>query len=349
MQKNKSTYRRLLPVWFAVLTFIFTELAAAFPAMTEKIYSEKIYIVIASVLSRISSVFPFSLDDIFYLFLIAGFFVLTGLLIFRKIKVKKYFLVLLNSLALVYTLFYWLWGFNYFREHLNERLQIPEQSASTEKFRAALDHLIKSANSYYPDTFKIRRHEIDSLIEDGYRELSSFLDIDYPQGIRRPKNITFSKMFASAGISGYFGPFFNEIHLNKYLLPVELPWTMAHEKSHQFGITSEAEANFYAWFVCNSSSSKQVRYAGNLNVLFYFLYDARKLSDYRFVLAKLDKGVREDMDKIIDHWAGMRNESMERAASKANDTYLKTNKVEKGIDDYDGVVKYVTEYLTLKK
>ncbi len=346
MQKNKSTFRKLLPVWFAILTFGLTELAAAFPAMTEKIYSEKIYVVIASLLSRLSSVFPFSLDDIFYISLIAGFLVLTGILTFRKIKTERYFLFLFNSLALVYSLFYWLWGFNYFREHLNERLNITEQKASTEKFRAALDYLINSTNSNYQDSFNLSESKIDSLIEDGYKDRSSFLGIDYPQGTRRPKTITFSKLFASAGISGYFGPFFNEIHINKYLLPVELPWTMAHEKSHQFGITSEAEANFYAWFVCNSSSSKQIRYAGNLNVLFYFLYDARKLSDYRSVLTKLDKGVREDMDEIIDHWAKMRNKSMERAASKANDTYLKTNKVEKGIDDYDGVVKYVTDYLT---
>ncbi len=349
MQNFKGIPVKFVPVWIAVFTFGLTELAAAYPEVTEKVYSKGIYIFISSLLSRFSSLFPFSLDDLFYVFLITGFVILTVFLFLRKTGFRRYTLTVLNSLAVVYTLFYWLWGFNYFREQLNDRLLIPEQKASTEKFRTALDILISSANSYCVDSFSLKKGEIDVLIEKSYKELSPFLDIKYPQGVRRPKNITFGKLFASAGISGYFGPFFNEIHINRYLLPVELPWTMAHEKSHQFGVTSEAEANFYAWFVCNNSTDRQIKYAGNLNVLFYFLYEAKKLSGYGAVLAKLDKRVRADMNKIIDHWTEMRNESVEKAASKANDTYLKTNKVKKGIDDYDGVVKYVTEYLLSKK
>ncbi|MBT6004138.1 MAG: hypothetical protein HOG79_00345, partial [Prolixibacteraceae bacterium] len=32
-----------------------------------------------------------------------------------------------------------------------------------------------------------------------------------------------------------------------------------------------------------------------------------------------------------------------KVASKVNDTYLKTNKIEKGIEDYYGVVKHVMD------
>ena len=337
-----------MPVLLAIFTFGLAEMAANSPATTETIYSKGVYPFIAPVLSRISTVFPFSLDDLFYIFLILGFSTLTVFFILRKTGIKRYLLILLNTLSVVYILFYWLWGFNYFREHLNTRLNIPEQKASTEKFRSALDILINSVNANYVDTFSLKKNDINSLIEESYKDLSHFLDIGYPQGVRRPKNITFSKLFAKATISGYFGPFFNEIHINKYLLPVEYPWTLAHEKSHQFGITSEAEANFYAWLVCNNSSDKQIRYAGNLNLLFYFLYDASKLSDYPDIVNSLDDGVRNDIKKIIAHWSTLRNRHIEKVAEKANDTYLKTNKVEKGIDDYDGVVKFVTEYLSMK-
>jgi hypothetical protein len=348
MIRERGTLK-FLPVMFAVLTFALTEFAAAFPASTEKIYSRGIYPVIASVLSPVSNLLPFSVDDIFYISLIFAFVLFTILVILRKISIKKYLLMLINTIAVVYTAFYWLWGFNYFRDDLYQRLKLREQKASTENFREALDFIIAEANNNNVDTFTLSKKEINTLIERSYKDMSPFLNINYPQGKREPKVITFSMLFAKATISGYFGPFFNEIHINKYLLPVEYPWTLAHEKAHQFGVTSEAEANFYAWLTCSNSTDKQIKYTGSLNLLFYFLYEAKKLPDYSDIVSKLDKGVRNDITKIIEHWSGLRDKKIEEVAEKANDTYLKTNKVEKGIEDYDGVVKYVTDYLTQKK
>lgn len=40
----------------------------------------------------------------------------------------------------------------------------------------------------------------------------------------------------------------------------------------------------------------------------------------------------------------LRNEKVDKVATKVNDTYLKTNKVEKGIEDYKGVVKYAMDF-----
>ena len=40
----------------------------------------------------------------------------------------------------------------------------------------------------------------------------------------------------------------------------------------------------------------------------------------------------------------LRNEKMDKAASRINDAYLKTNKVEEGIKDYRGVVRHVMNF-----
>jgi hypothetical protein len=40
----------------------------------------------------------------------------------------------------------------------------------------------------------------------------------------------------------------------------------------------------------------------------------------------------------------MRNEKVDEIASKVNDAYLKSNKIEKGIEDYTGVVKFVMDF-----
>ncbi len=349
MSRLKQLSKKLLPVWLAVITFILTELAAANSNITEKIYSKGLYPIIASLLSRVSNIITFSIDDTLYIGLTLFIITLVVLLIFRRVNPGKFSLLLINTLTTLYISFYWLWGFNYFRVEINQRLNIPKQKPSAESFTYALDYLISSANSYRPDTFDISCADINILVEESYKEQSGFLNIDYPQGIRSPKPITFSRFFAKAAISGYYGPFFSEVHINSFLLPVEYPWTLAHEKAHQLGITSEAEANFYAWYVCNSSKNQQIKYAANLNALFYFLYEAKKMSGYKTTFSRIDKEVVSDMKQVINHWQTLRNTAVEKAASKANDTYLKTNKVKKGVDDYDGVVRYITEFLLMKK
>jgi len=58
----------------------------------------------------------------------------------------------------------------------------------------------------------------------------------------------------------------------------------------------------------------------------------------------LDKNAKSDYLRIREHWMKLRNEKVDKVASKVNDSYLKTNKVEKGIEDYKGVVKFVMDY-----
>jgi len=333
----------VLPV-LAVFTFVLTELAARHPASVEAVYTHKIYPVVASTFSVISSLIPFSLTDLFYSFLIVFFIFLIALLIFKKIKWKSAGKIVLNTLAAVYISFYLLWGFNYYRNDVSQRLKISEQTANSKQFLDVLEHLITQLNDSYTEFDNFDEETADSLVEASYRELAPMLNIPYPAGKRRAKNIIFSRFFAGAGISGYFGPFFNEIHINKHLLPVEYPFILAHEKAHQFGVTSEAEASFYAWLVCTNSPSKQLRYSANLYVFRYFLYHGMHLEQLSEITSQLDVQVKTDFQKIREHWMELRNEKIDHAASKMNDAYLKNNKVEKGIEDYHGVVKHVMDF-----
>ena len=347
MTTKASKY--LFPKWLiapllALITFLLTKVLVAHPEITEKIYSEKIYPAIAGLLSRVSFFIPFSLDDLFYILLILSGILIVVLLIMRRITGKKAGKIVLNVLAAAYIAFYLFWGFNYFRPDVNIRLNLPEQKADTTEFIPVLKALIAQTNASYCSFDDFDKHKIDSLVEASYRKLAPMLRIKYPNGKRRPKKISFSHFFAQAGISGYYGPFFSEIQVNSNNLPVEYPFVLAHEKAHQFGITSEAEANFYAWLVCTQSNSKQLRYSANLAVLRFFLYQGFRLKQYPKIVKQLDKPVREDFKRIREHWAKLRNAKVDRVATKVNDTYLKTNKVKKGIEDYTGVVQYVMDF-----
>ena len=332
-----------LPI-IACTVFGLTWLANRFPEITENWYAQNIYPVIAKIISAATSLISFSIDDIFYIILILTLISLVFLLISKKISLKTAGKIILNGVATVYILFYVLWGFNYFREDLNSRLQIFEQQPNNEAFIKELKNIIECTNNSYCTFERIDKRQVDLDIEESYKKLAPALKLKYPAGKRTDKKITFSSFFAMAGISGYYGPFFNEVHVNKKVLPVEYPFVLAHEKAHQFGITSEAEANFYAWLVCTKSKSKQLQYSANLHILRFFIHQSYQLKEYPEIISKPDKNVKNDFLRIRENWMNLRNERVDKVASKVNDTYLKTNKVKKGIEDYKGVVKYVMDY-----
>ncbi len=328
----------------ALMVFGLIRILTHYPLIVEQYYSQGIYPVLASIISFISKWVPFSLDDLFYFLLILTGVTIIILLILRKISWKKSGFIVLNVLAAGYLLFYLLWGFNYFRAGINARLDIEPRTSGSEEFMKVFSSLAEAANNSYTAFEDFDKTKVVRLVEDSYRQLAPVLKLDYPAGTRRAKNITLSGFFAQAGISGYFGPFFNEVHINSKLLPVEYPFVLAHEKAHQFGVTSEAEANFYAWLVCLKSSSKQLQYSASLMALRYFINHGYGQQGFNEVISSLDERVIKDIRRIREHWMNLRNNKVEAVAARVNDAYLKTNQVEKGIQDYTGVVKHIMEF-----
>ncbi len=300
--------------------------------------------VFAFCLSFLNKWISFSLDDAFYILLALFLVTLLLLVVFRKIKIGRFFLLLVQTLALVYVL--WFWGFNYYRNGINERLQISQSKPDTIQFVKVFSKLIAQTNESYCSYDNINYKTIDSLVEASYKQNALFLGLNYPQGFRRMKPITFSSFFAKASIAGYYGPFFSEVHLNDSLLKIEYPQVLAHEFAHQFGITSEAEANFYSWLVCSRSESKQLRYSAGISTIGYFLSQSRRLHSFPDLIHQIDKPVIDDIRKIQKHWEKLQNKNIDKVAGKVNDVYLKTNKITKGIQDYFGIVQFVMDFET---
>ena len=270
-----------IPFILAALVFISVGVAVRNPKRLEYYYSKGIYPRIADLFSGMSSLVPFSLWDIFWIVVIAGIITCIFLALFRKAKWGWLVLRIAQSMALLYAFFYLVWGFNYFRPKLETRIGWQKPKTDEAVFRSILDSMIVHANASCIPVSPADYPVIDQLIEDSYRSNSTRLGINYPNGSRHPKTMLFSSFFAKSGVSGYFGPFFNEVHLNYYLLPMEYPYVLAHEKAHQFGITNEAEANLAAFIVCTTSNDQRLQYSGYVNLLVYFLSDAAGLKDAR--------------------------------------------------------------------
>ena len=207
-----------------------------------------------------------------------------------------------------------------------------------------LDTLINQTNHNYISFTSDGYAEFNTLIEESYLKNAYELGISYPNGTRRPKTMIFSSFFAKVGVSGYFGPFFNEIHLNSYNLPMDYPFVLAHEKAHQFGFTSESEANLVAFVICTKSEDQRVRYSGYQSLLLYFLRDASRMKDYKEFISKIDTVVINDFHIRQKYYQGLENKKLSKVQTKANDIYLKANKVDKGVKNYNQVVSLVTAW-----
>jgi hypothetical protein len=261
--------------------------------------------------------------------------------IFRKIRFGWFLLKTLQLIAILYSVFYISWGFNYFRPNIEKRLNWESAKTDTIFFQSILDTIITETNKNYITVSSKDYPMFDLLIEDSYKRNSKELGINYPNGVRRPKTMLFSSFFSKVGVSGYFGPFFNEIHINNYLLPMDYPAVLAHEKAHQFGFTSESEANFAAFVICTKSADQRLRYSGYQSLLMYFLKDASKLKTYHDYISKIDKRVISDLRYRRKYYMDLENRKLSDMQTSANDIYLKVNKIEKGVMNYNQVVNLV--------
>jgi hypothetical protein len=340
----KAILLNLLPFILSGAIFLSIKLAVRRPEFVEHYYSKGIYPFIARFFSFLSSFIPFSLWDVFWiLFLLL---IISGLILvlFRRINAGWFILRTLQTIALLYSLFYLVWGYNYFRPAISIRIGWESPKADEMNFRSVLDSIIIETNhNYFPDASSDYA-KIDTLVEESYRNNSRVLGISYPNGSRRPKTMLFSTLFAKVGVNGYFGPYFNEIHMNYFLLPVDYPFSLAHEKAHQFGFASEAEANLAAFVVCVTSSDQSLRYSGYQTLLLYFLSDATRLDDYKKYLDKIDKNVLKDLQYRQKYYLSLQNKKLSEMQSKVNNAYLKVNRIEKGVKNYNQVVSLVISW-----
>lgn len=327
-----------LPFLSALIILTVVKLSIMYPGEVDEYYSRGIYPVIAGIISRLSSFIKYSLWDIFWIFL--SLFVLTGLVLvfLRRIKPGKYLLRFAQMLCILYSLFYLTWGFNYFRSDIKTRLGWSSAGSGEESFRSVLDSLIVSANRTFINISPSEYREIDEALERSYSRCADILALNYPNGRRPPKTILVSSYFAKSGVSGYFGPFFNEVHINHYQLPVDYPFVVAHEKAHQFGLANEAEANLAAFIICTNSDDRRLQYSGYMHLLIYFLNDARDIPGYQTFTGKIDKQVMEDILNREKYYDKLRNRKLDEIQTAANDVYLKTQNITKGVKNYNKVV-----------
>ena len=323
------------------------------PSLGE-VYAQSVYPVISHILSSFSKLIPFAIGDLFIFLSVLG--LLFNPIRARYIQKKKWKQILLNEmeyLLWIYAWFYLAWGLNYSQKNFYQRTEIPYTAYTPEIFQEFVDDYITQLNRSYTPVNSINQDLIREETVRIYHQLSDSLGVNRPPHEHpRVKTMLFTPFISMVGVTGSMGPFFCEFTLNGDLLPVNYPATYAHELAHLLGITSEAEANFYAYQICTRSEAMGIRFSGYFSILGHVLGNAQRLlpeEEY----TRLFKRVRPEIIELAKnnqaYWAAKYSPVVGAVQDWIYDLYLKGNKIESGRQNYSEVVGLLISYQEWKK
>lgn len=333
-----SVMRKSDFIGLALLGFV---IGCRYSAPVADFYAQKCYPVLSTVLSRVVSACPVSLEEVVVVgFIVAFLVVLLGSL-FRRKGFFHWFGRTARVAMWLVVWFYLGWGNNYFRTPLYARMGIERASFDKAEFDRFLARYTNALNDVAGSAVPVDR----STLEDDVRAFYSEKVVGYGYAPihhwQRVKDPLLNPLYSSVRVLGFMGPFFCETQLNRDLLENEYPFTLAHEMAHLAGVTSEAEANWWAYAYCRQASSSFVRYSGYLGLLPYVASNAAALlpeEEYDAWAHRLEPVVKADYAAARDYWDGKKVKVVDDLQRWVMDLYLKSNHVPEGARDYAGVV-----------
>lgn len=305
------------------------------------------YLKFQSTYIKIFNVFPFSVGDFLYLISpLSLIFYLIRLCIYIRKKrlywIKKSLKSLLLFCNVFIFCFYWFFGFLYYDTQLKRALSITTISMNELKLLAT-KYLIKTKELSYKTSISNIENQQNSLNDAVVLFKDSIVNLKI-KSTKNVKKSMYSNALSYLGVAGYYNPFTAETQYNCNIPAHNIPFTLAHEKSHQLGFASENEANFIGFLIAKKSKDRSVQYSANFMALKYLLsqiYDKDSLfvknciSNYSKKM-KIDRAIEKQYFK---EYQG----KLTSVFSQVNDFYLKLNN-QKGIESYNEFVTLLVYY-----
>ncbi|MCR4765377.1 MAG: DUF3810 domain-containing protein [Bacteroidaceae bacterium] len=336
-KKEHITWRR----WVLGLLLVATVTVMLVPG-GNALYANHIYPVVGTVLSNLSSWIPFAVGDLFVMVSLAGVVLYPIFaLLHPKKKFRKACGQVVEYLLWLFVWFYWAWGLNYGQPNYYERTGTRPVAPDEQMFKAFAHRYVEALNSNYT--------EVDVKDEDLVR--SNVMAAYKLQGLNRihcvsphVKTMLYTPLASMVGVTGSMSPWLGEFTLNGDVQAHRFAATYAHEYAHLHGITSEGEANFYAYLATTQSTDKGIRFSGYYSILGYVLNSAAMMlnsNDYQVLYEKVRPEIKELMASDRAFWQERYSESFGRVQNYLYNLYLKYNKVEGGTKSYAEVVALI--------
>lgn len=210
---------------------------------------------------------PFSVGDLLYL--ASGFFLLYLLITcLKKRNRHSSLLKILMVFNISYFLYQLFWGMLYFQVPIIKKLP-SQKTPDTEKAKVLalryLEKCIKTRSMVKEDQHGVfiitDLQAVQKEILSRQATLPKYIaDKNVPE-INAFKPSLFKNIMSFTGILGYYNPFTAEAQFNSQLPHTYIPFTSAHESSHQLGFAREQEANFIGYLIGVTSQNPELRYS----------------------------------------------------------------------------------------
>lgn len=362
---QKTAWRTLIlkGLWLLLYpaAFLTADWMQQHPEIVESFFSQGIYPPISTCVGGIFSVFPFSFAEGLLFALIAALLVFAVICIVkgirRQLPLRRFISWILTVLIIGgagVNAFYWMWGFNYYRVPLRQRMQLPYVEKTPELLASLCYALADAANTLrtdlpedddgvfcYPDG----KTSALKLIPDAYTELGKAMPL-FARPVYNPKPVFASELMSDAGIAGIFIPFTEEANVNTADPALLVGSSAAHEAAHYLGIASEDEANFVAYLACMASGNPSLQYSGVMLALVHAGNMLAKLApeSYTALWERYSEAVVRDFDQYNQYLHDHEGETSE-AVDKMNDNYLKSHGQREGVASYGQMVDLLMDFV----
>lgn len=366
-KSRKRKKRKPIPIWVkaiicAALTIIGLFLPKAFansPEFIEKFFTNGLFVGVSQAVGFITSIIPISLIESLIIAAIIAALVLLVLAIIKMSKRKlplmsviRFFLAIWLVAAVLLNLFYFMWGFNYYRQPIDKLMELEVKERSVDELYELCvylkDEAIKlrsQASENDEGIFDIEsNYDAFRNVCEGFEQLGKECKL-FSRKVYPAKPVMFSKVMSYTGTAGMFIPFTVEANVNVDQPALLIPASAAHENAHFLGIARENEANFVAYLACVNSPDINVKYSGIMLALMnagnkLYSADSEKYSELYY---SYSEDMRKDLANYSDYWKSFEGKVKE-VSQKVNDNYLKHNDQTDGIQSYGRVVDLLLAY-----
>ena len=338
---------------FLIFQIVLLQFLKPFPQLVENIYCSAFFVVLSQFLRKLFGSFFLSVGDLIY-FLLLLYIVYS---IYKSIgnwskKWPTYLLKCFNFASVLYFLFHFMWGFNYYRMPLFNKMNLDSEYSDNDLF-AFTEKLISNTNLLQVQITKNKNHKIVFLYShkqmlnqtlNGYGKLAAkYPFFNYQTASIKPS--LFSVPLSYMGFSGYLNPFTNEAQYNANVPRYGLPMTVCHEMAHQIGYANESECNFIGYLAANSNRNLYFKYAANTLAIKYCLQTIaeRNKVKSKFFYDQLNKGIIANFNEDKAFYLKYHS-IIDTGFELFYDRFLKINQQQDGIESYSKFLGLLINY-----
>jgi hypothetical protein len=335
--------RRAAP-WVLLAAAAVVLLAPTDAGLVERWYSTGAYPSWQSPITRASNAVPFALFDVLLPAVVGvtATIVVAAVRTFRRgMRARAIGTAVLRCATLGAILYLWflgVWGLNYRRVPLMNRLELTSGPPTAASVTALGHRAVEAMNLLYGPAHATGWSEPwrDRRLRDAYQQTQRSLSDASPAVPGRLKHSVIGPYFRWASVDGMIDPFALEVLGNPDLLPFELPFVTAHEWAHLAGYANESEASFVGFVTCLGADAPS-QYSAWL-FLYWEVSGAVGAADRKAFAQALAAGPRGDLAAVVERVRRGQLPRLRVLSWAAYDQYLKANRVEEGVRSYDEVL-----------